>query len=56
MSDSRATSHMIKDESLFIAIDEEYTGTKTNENSSKRSMEGRGTIERRTEDSKRCVR
>ena len=43
---------MIKDESLFIAIDKEYTVTKINANSCKRSMEGRGTIEMRTEDSK----
>ena len=45
---------MIKDESLFIDFDKEYTGTITNANSSKCSIERRGTIEIRTEDSKVC--
>ena len=49
--DSGATSHMNKDESSFIEIDKEYTGI-TNANSSTSSVEGRGTIEIRTEDSK----
>ena len=35
MLDSGATSHMIKDESLFIEIDKDYTGKITNANSSK---------------------
>ena len=45
---------MIKDENFFIEIGKEYTGTVTIANSSKISIEGRGTIEIRTEDSKGC--
>ena len=36
---------MIKDESLFIDIDKEYSGTITNANSSKCSISGKGTVE-----------
>ena len=45
---------MIKDESFFIEIDREYTEIITNANSSTNSIEGRGTFEIRTEDSKEC--
>ena len=54
--DSEATSYMIKDENLIIEVDKEYSGTKTNANSSRSSVEGRITIEIRTEDSKSCER
>ena len=47
---------MIRDDGLFIMIDKEYTGTTTNSNKSKSSIEGRGTIAIRTEDSKVCER
>ena len=50
--DSGATSHMIKDESLFIDIDKEYSGTITNANSSKSSISGKGTVELRVLDSR----
>ena len=53
---SGATSHKIKDESLFIEYDWKYTGKITNANSSKISIEGRGTIEIKTENSKGCER
>ena len=43
--DSAATSHMIKDESLFIVIDKEYSGTITNANSSKSLISGKGAVE-----------
>ena len=43
--DSGATSHMIKDEILFIDIDKEYSGTITNANSSKSSISVKGTFE-----------
>ena len=56
MLESGATSHMIKDEGLLNEIDNEYTGIITNANSSKCSIEGRGTIEIRPEDSKGCER
>ena len=49
--DSGATSHMIKDESLFIDIDKEYSGTITNANSSKSLISGKGTVEIRVLDS-----
>ena len=49
--DSGATSHMIRDESLFIDIDKEYSGTITNANSSKSSISGKGTVEIRVLDS-----
>ena len=54
--DSGALSHLIKDECLFIEIDKGCTGTITNANSRKKSIEGRGTNEKRTEDSKGCER
>ena len=54
--DSGATSHMNKDESFFFGIDKEYIGTITNANNCKSSIEGRETIEIRTEDSKGCQR
>ena len=50
--DSGATSHMIKDESLLINIDKEYSGTITNANSSKSLISGKGTVEIRDLDSK----
>ena len=46
--DSGATSHMIKDESLFIDIDKEYYIT--NANSSKSLISGKGTVEIRVLD------
>ena len=49
--DSGATSHMIKDESFFIDIDKEYSGTITNANSSKSLISGKGTVEIRVLDS-----
>ena len=49
--DSGATSHMIKDEVLFIDIDKEYSGTITNANSSKSSISGKGTVEIKVSDS-----
>ena len=49
--DSGATSHMIKDEILFIDIDKEYSGTITNANSSKSLISGKGTVEIRVPDS-----
>ena len=49
--DSGATSHMIKDEGLFIDIDKDNSGTITNANSSKRSISGKGTVEIKVSDS-----
>ena len=49
--DSGSTSHMIKDKSLFIDIDKEYSGTITNANSSKCLISGKGTAEIRILDS-----
>ena len=49
--DSGATSHMIKDEGLFIDIDKEYFGTITTANNSKRSISGKGTVEIKVSDS-----
>ena len=43
--DSGATSHMTTDESLFIDIGKEYSGTITNANSSKSLISGKGTVE-----------
>ena len=54
--DSGATSHMIRDESLFIDIDKEYSGTITNANSSKSSISGKGTVEIRVLDSNGLAR
>ena len=49
--DSSSTSHMIKDKSLFIDIDKEYSGTITNANSSKNLISQKGTVEIRVLDS-----
>ena len=49
--DSGATSHMVKDEGLFLDIDKEYSGTITNANSSKSSISGKGTVEIKLSDS-----
>ena len=54
--DSGATSHMIKDESLYIDIDKEYSGAITNANSSKSSISGKGKVEIRVLDSKGLAR
>ena len=54
--DSGATSHMIQDESLFIDMDKEYSGTITNANSSKNSISGKGTVEIRVLDSNGLAR
>ena len=54
--DSGATSHMIRDESLFIDIDKEYSGTITNANSSKSSISGKGSVEIRVLDSNGLAR
>ena len=47
---------MIRDESLFIDIDKEYSGTITNANSSKSSISGKGTVEIRVLDSNGLAR
>ena len=47
---------MIKDESLFIDIDKEYSDTITNANSSKNSISGKGTVEIRVLDSNGLAR
>ena len=44
--DSGATSHLIKDESLFNETDKRYKGTKANANSNK-SVEGRGKMKKK---------
>ena len=45
---------MIKHENLFFEIDKKCTGTMNNANSSKSSIEGQGTVEIKTEESKGC--
>ena len=49
--DSGATSHMIKDEKLFIDRDNRYSGTITNANSSRSLISWKGTAEIRVLDS-----
>ena len=57
--DSGTTTHMIKDEKLFLDIENEYFGTITNANSSKSLISGKRTVEIRvlnTNGSERKVR